>query len=218
MDYLGVSVGAYTLFLCLIMNKSIALIENKQTITSLEVSEITGKPHSDLMKAIRKMEEAWVELGQGNFSLSSYKNKQNKSQPCYELTKTECLYIATKFNDEARAKLVLRWKELEENQTPKTFAQALRLAADQAEKIELQQSQIQGLEEALDESEQWISIVRASKEAGVKETKFNWRALKKFSIDNGIEIKTAPCPRFGTKKLYHISVFNKCYPKLCSFK
>ena len=33
--------------------------------------------------------------------------------PCYQLTKTECLYIATKFNDEARAKLVLRWEELE---------------------------------------------------------------------------------------------------------
>ena len=29
------------------------------------------------------------------------------------LTKTECLYVATKFNDEARAKLVLRWEELE---------------------------------------------------------------------------------------------------------
>jgi hypothetical protein len=29
------------------------------------------------------------------------------------LTKTECLYIATKFNDETRAKLVLRWEELE---------------------------------------------------------------------------------------------------------
>ena len=33
--------------------------------------------------------------------------------PCYVLTKTECLYIATKFNDEARARLVLRWQELE---------------------------------------------------------------------------------------------------------
>ena len=33
--------------------------------------------------------------------------------PCYQLTKTECLYVATKFNDEARAKLVLRWEELE---------------------------------------------------------------------------------------------------------
>ena len=34
-------------------------------------------------------------------------------RPCYQLTKTECLYIATKFNDEARARLVLRWEELE---------------------------------------------------------------------------------------------------------
>jgi len=34
-------------------------------------------------------------------------------QPYYSLTKTECLYIATKFNDEARARLVLRWEELE---------------------------------------------------------------------------------------------------------
>ena len=33
--------------------------------------------------------------------------------PCYVLTKTECLYIATKFNDKARARLVLRWQELE---------------------------------------------------------------------------------------------------------
>ena len=36
-----------------------------------------------------------------------------RRDPCYQLTKTECLYIATKFNDEARAKLVLRWQELE---------------------------------------------------------------------------------------------------------
>ena len=33
--------------------------------------------------------------------------------PCYQLTRTETLYIATKFNDEARARLVLRWEELE---------------------------------------------------------------------------------------------------------
>ena len=33
--------------------------------------------------------------------------------PCYELTKTETLYIATKFRDEDRAKLVLRWEQLE---------------------------------------------------------------------------------------------------------
>ena len=35
-------------------------------------------------------------------------NGGTREVPCYQLTKTECLYIATKINDEARAKLVLR--------------------------------------------------------------------------------------------------------------
>ena len=36
-----------------------------------------------------------------------------EKDPIYELTKTECLYVATKFNDEARARLILRWEQLE---------------------------------------------------------------------------------------------------------
>ena len=48
-----------------------------------------------------------------NFALVDYKDSKGELRPCYSLTKTECLYIATKFNDEARAKLVLRWEELE---------------------------------------------------------------------------------------------------------
>ena len=52
-----------------------------------------------------------------NFALTSrtiaQPNGGTREVPCYSLTKTECLYIATKFNDEARAKLVLRWEELE---------------------------------------------------------------------------------------------------------
>jgi phage antirepressor YoqD-like protein len=47
------------------------------------------------------------------FGLVDYRDKKGESRPCYQLTKTECLYIATKFNDEARAKLVLRWQQLE---------------------------------------------------------------------------------------------------------
>lgn len=58
------------------------------------------------------MEPFWVKVGRLNFKLSSYINSQNKEQPMYELSKLECLYIATKFNDEARAKLVIRWEQL----------------------------------------------------------------------------------------------------------
>ena len=85
-------------------------------MSSLDIAELCGKPHNDILKAIRKMELAWVKINGGKFSLVEYKDSKGELRPCYQLTKTECLYIATKFNDEARAKLVLRWEELEREQ------------------------------------------------------------------------------------------------------
>ena len=86
-------------------------------MTSLEIAELTGKQHKDVMKAIRNMEPAWTKTCGLKFQLTSrtivQPNGGAREVPCYQLTKTECLYIATKFNDEARAKLVLRWQELE---------------------------------------------------------------------------------------------------------
>ena len=89
------------------------IVNLQQTMTSLEIAELTGKQHKDVMRAIRKMEPAWVKVNGRNFALVEYKDAKGELRPCYQLTKTECLYIATKFNDEARAKLVLRWEELE---------------------------------------------------------------------------------------------------------
>lgn len=95
----------------------ITFIGKSETMTSLEIAELVGKPHSDLLKSIRNMEDGWTKVCQGKFSLTSRRVEQpnggTRLVPCYELTKRECLYIATKFNDEARAKLILRWEELE---------------------------------------------------------------------------------------------------------
>ena len=88
-------------------------LNTQQTMTSLEIAELTGKQHFHVMEAIRKMEPAWKKIAASNFRLGTYKDANGQLRPCYQLTKTECLYIATKFNDEARAKLVLRWQELE---------------------------------------------------------------------------------------------------------
>ena len=87
--------------------------ENQHMMTSLEIAEVTGKQHCHVMAAIRKMEPAWQKVNQSNFRLIEYTDSRGRLMPCYQLTKTECLYIATKFNDEARARLVLRWEELE---------------------------------------------------------------------------------------------------------
>ena len=80
---------------------------------ALEIAELTGKHHKNVMQAIRNMEPGWEKVAGLKFQLGSYKDLNGQLRPCYQLTKTECLYIATKFNDEARAKLVLRWEELE---------------------------------------------------------------------------------------------------------
>ena len=103
-----------------IMTQIISIIHNEQseqTMTSLEIAELTGKQHKHLMEAIRKMEPAWEKVHGSKFRLMFREviigNGAVRRDPCYQLTKTECLYIATKFNDEARAKLVLRWEELE---------------------------------------------------------------------------------------------------------
>ena len=78
-------------------------------MTSLEIAQVTGKQHKNLMRDIRNMEPAWERIAGLKFELGTYKDLNGQLRPCHILTKTECLYIATKFNDEARAKLVLRW-------------------------------------------------------------------------------------------------------------
>ncbi|MDR2269364.1 MAG: phage regulatory protein/antirepressor Ant [Sphingobacterium sp.] len=123
--------------------------KNGQTLSSREIAEYAGKPHSDVMKAIRKMEKSWVEVNGGNFSLVEYTDGKGQKRPEYLLTKKESLYIATKFNDIARAKLINRWEELEQQvvnnqfQIPTTLSGALLLASQQAEQIEQQKLLLQ---------------------------------------------------------------------------
>ena len=74
------------------------IVITQQTMTSLEIAELTGKQHKHVMEAIRKMEPAWVKTCGSNFRLTSrtivQPNGGTREVPCYQLTKTECLYIA----------------------------------------------------------------------------------------------------------------------------
>lgn len=59
---------------------------NKEVMTSREISEVTGNPHNDVLKAIRAMEGAWYKVTKGNFSLSEYTDSTGRKLPMYELT------------------------------------------------------------------------------------------------------------------------------------
>lgn len=146
----------------------ISTIVDGDRMTSLQIVEITGKPHADVMKAIRKMEPAWSKINEGNFSLVDYQDKKGETRPCYSLNKEECLYIATKFNDEARAKLIKRWKELEEQHqkpsVPQNYLEALKSLVKAEE--EKQQLALENKKQ----QEQILTISKTNMELGNKIT------------------------------------------------
>ena len=48
--------------------------QSEQTMTSLEIAELTGKQHKNVMEAIRNMEPAWEKVQGSKFGLSPKKN------------------------------------------------------------------------------------------------------------------------------------------------
>ena len=89
----------------------------EQIITSLDIARLTGKEHKNVLRDIRNMELAWEKLHQLKFEQMQIRenlpNNGYRLRTVYALTKLECLYIATKYDDVSRARLVLRWEELE---------------------------------------------------------------------------------------------------------
>ena len=94
------------------------VVAHAQRMSSLEIAEITGKQHKNLMRDIINMESAWEKTCGLKFELTSrtiiQPNGGTRVVPYYSLNKMECLYIASKFNDETRAKLILRWQQWEQ--------------------------------------------------------------------------------------------------------
>lgn len=120
-------------------------IIKKETMTSLEIAEVTGKRHDSVLRDIRNIISQGVDAH--NFVETSYTDKANRQQKCYMLTKKGCLILASGYDALLREKIINRWEELETKnmsaiKLPTTFAEALRLAADQAEKLEAQEKQL----------------------------------------------------------------------------
>ena len=140
------------------MNELQTLVDDER-MTSLQIAEVTGKAHKNVMQSIRNMEPAWEKINGLKFQLVSYKDQKGEQRPCYSLTKEECLYIATKFNDEARAKLIKRWKELEEQHRKPSVPQNYLEALKSLVKAEEEREQL-----ALENKKQQQEIVTISRE------------------------------------------------------
>lgn len=93
----------------------------EQFLDSREVAEMVGKDHNMLLRDIRRYVE---QLGQSKiaqsdfFEESTYQNSQNKTQPCYNVTKKGCEFIANKLTGikgtEFTAKYINRFHDMED--------------------------------------------------------------------------------------------------------
>ena len=63
----------------------------KETMSSLEIAEVTGKNHAHIMRDIRKLLTQGV--NKSNFGLVEYTDKKGEQRPCYELNKKGCLIL-----------------------------------------------------------------------------------------------------------------------------
>lgn len=93
----------------------------EQMISSIEVAEMVGKEHSKLLKDIRRYVEQLAEakIGLGDFfTESAYKDANNQSRPCYNVTKKGCEFIAHKLTGvkgtEFTAKYINRFHDMED--------------------------------------------------------------------------------------------------------
>ena len=118
-------------------------ITAKETMTSVEIAEVTGKRHDSVLRDIDNLLDQGVSLH--NFVESNYTTDRGKTYRCFELTKKGCLILASGYDAVLREKIINRWEQLETEKRnggfviPKTLSQALMLAAKQAEQIEQQQ-------------------------------------------------------------------------------
>jgi anti-repressor protein len=105
-------------------------------MSSLEIAELTGKQHSNVMRDIRALLEQGV--NQINFELVDYIDKKGEKRSMYKLTKKGSLILASGYNAVLREKIIDRWESLETGKATPAYqkmptAKELALMVIQAE-------------------------------------------------------------------------------------
>lgn len=110
------------------------------TMSSREIAALTRKRHDNVKRTIADLHDAGLISNPQIEAGISGGNGVRETR--YLLGKRDTLVVVARLSPEFTAKVVDRWQELESQLAPaipQTMAQALRLAAEQAEQLEQQQ-------------------------------------------------------------------------------
>ena len=109
------------------------ILGNKNTLTSLDVAEITGKEHKNILSDIRdEISKLVEERGRLIFQQSYYTNLQNKQQPLFILNYKGVLQLGARYNAETRFKLI---EKIEQLQKPMTVEDMIIMQANEMKNV-----------------------------------------------------------------------------------
>ena len=197
------------------MNNNLMVIEssNVLTMSSLEIAELTGKQHKNVLADIRKMLDD-LEIDSAIFS-AQYKDSTGRSLPMFNLPKRETLILVSGYSVAMRARIIDRWQELEQKESaqfkmPKTLSEALLLAGQQAALAEERQRLIEQQKpkvefaETVERSDGTLSMGEFAKLLP-KEWKIGRNKLFKWLRDNKYLMKdNVPYQRYVNEGLFEV--------------
>ena len=119
------------------MNDLVEIKDGQPVVNSLKVAEKFGKAHRSVLHSIRTL-ECSSDFILHNFMQSSYTNRQNKTVPCYLLTRDGFSFLCMGFTGKEAAK----WKEA----YIKAFSQMEKALLKEQDKLEWKQARMQSKE------------------------------------------------------------------------
>jgi len=132
---------------------AISVIKQAATMSTREIAELIGKEHKHVLRdAVRMMEQLDYTNERIDGCHQNWTNPQNKQTyyfMCLTREETECLIAG--YSVPIRMKIIKRLRELENQQNPgfelpKSFSEALMLAANQAAQLEAAKPAIEFVE------------------------------------------------------------------------
>ena len=97
-------------------------------MTSLDIAAFTTRRHSNILRGIREMSESWFKVTGQEFELSEYIDSTGRILPMFKLKKAEILFVASKYDDEVRAMIIIRLCQLEEEERKRNELMQLELS------------------------------------------------------------------------------------------
>lgn len=115
---------------------------HQPTMSSREIAELVEACHNDVVATIERL---FVKGLLRSSRKTRREDTGGRPIEVYDLIERDSHLVVSGYSDEHRARVIDRWQELEAQAAPavpQTMAQALRLAADQAEQLDAQREQL----------------------------------------------------------------------------